>query len=62
MHQKLSLVAAMATLAVSLSVGAALAAGTTQVSGVQQPTATPGVYTMTGSLIGIWTTTRSRPR
>ncbi len=57
MHQKLSLVAAMATLAVFLSVGAALAAGTTQVSGVQQPTATPGVYTMTGSLIGIWTTT-----
>lgn len=57
MQGKLSLVAAVAALAVFLWVGAALAAGTTQVSGVQQPTATPGVYTMTGSLIGVWTTT-----
>ena len=51
------LVVVVAAAASLLVLGSAGAAGTVGVSGLQTPTATPNVYVMSGSLIGIWTQT-----
>jgi hypothetical protein len=46
--------ALVAAVVVGAVLVAAAAAGTRQVSGVQTPTATEGVYTMSGDLVGTW--------
>ena len=54
--RRFSLVVVVGAVASLMALGSA-SAGTVGVSGLQTPTATPNVYVMTGSLIGIWTQT-----